>query len=314
LTLLKTVEDEKLDGLCKTRDDSGMPALQIYGIDFTSAPSARKPLTCASAILEEAHLVVQGMATWTDFRELEKFLSSPGPWTCGLDFPFAMPQTFLEEVGWPLNWEAATRQLAVFRRGTSRETAHGAFRDFIRKYRDRQPPGKKHPKRRCDDLAGAVSPLMVYGVPVGLMLLEGAPRLLASEASLVPNRPRVDDRVVVEVYPGVAGRTLLGERVPYKTEHRDTRKWQARRLALLEALGGLPGYSRYNLEIGLTAEVRDACLADPRGDRLDAVLCAVQAGWAAGQLLAGWQLPEGASKNEGWIFDPALEDSGDVRY
>lgn len=295
------------------REDAGMPGLRIFGIDFTSAPNPRKPMTCATATLEGDRLQVQGVASWNSYLELEGFLASPGPWTCGLDFPFSLPQTFLEEVGWPTHWQEATRHLAIFYRGTRRQAAHAAFRDFIQAYRDRQPAGKKHPKRRCDELAGAVSPLMVFGVPVGLMLLEGAPRLLASEASVVPNRPRPDNRVAVEVYPGIAARFLLGGRMPYKTEHRDTQKWQQRRQSLLRALEGPPGKAQYSLAVELAEDVRHTCLADSRGDILDAVLCAVQAGWAARQLAAGWRLPEGMMPNEGWIFDPALVDSGDER-
>ena len=288
------------------REDAGMPSERIFGIDFTSAPGLYKPLTCASAVLDAGSLHVQAITTWTNFGELDAFLDSPGPWVCGLDFPFALPKIFLEEVGWPSGWEAATLRLEEFFRGADRRTAHARFREIIKKYRDRQPAGKKHPRRRCDELAEAVSPLMVFGVPVGLMLLEGGPRLLASNASVVPVRVRVDDRLVVEAYPGVAARTLLGGRSTYKNEGRDAPKRKQVRWELLQALVGPAGHAHYGFDVTLEDGVRAACLADFRGDTLDAVLCSVQAAWATLQLAVGWRLPVGANPNEGWIFDPAL--------
>ncbi len=57
----------------------------------------------------------------------------------------------------------------------------------------------------------------------------------------------------------------------------------------------------------LDAALREACIADPAGDLLDAVLCLVQAAW-------GWQcrrqrygLPETVDPVEGWIVSvPAI--------
>ena len=49
----------------------------------------------------------------------------------------------------------------------------------------------------------------------------------------------------------------------------------------------------------LTHALRDALVADASGDRLDAVLCLVQAAWAAAQ--PGCGLPAGVDPVEGWI-------------
>ena len=49
----------------------------------------------------------------------------------------------------------------------------------------------------------------------------------------------------------------------------------------------------------LSHAMRDALVADASGDRLDAVLCLVQAGWAAGQPRDG--MPADVDPGEGWI-------------
>jgi predicted RNase H-like nuclease len=53
------------------------------------------------------------------------------------------------------------------------------------------------------------------------------------------------------------------------------------------------------LRLALTDAQRDDLLADAGGDRLDAVLCALQAAWASRQPRHG--LPEHVDPLEGWI-------------
>ncbi len=65
--------------------------MHIYGLDFTSAPGPRKPITCATCTLEDQTLNVRGFNELTDFEQFEAFLAQPGPWTAGLDFPFGQP-------------------------------------------------------------------------------------------------------------------------------------------------------------------------------------------------------------------------------
>ncbi|MGB6327016.1 MAG: DUF429 domain-containing protein, partial [Methylocella sp.] len=49
----------------------------------------------------------------------------------------------------------------------------------------------------------------------------------------------------------------------------------------------------------------DASLAeDPSGDRLDALLCAVQAAWSWTQREKGFGAPRNVDPLEGWIADP----------
>lgn len=61
-------------------------------------------------------------------------------------------------------------------------------------------------RRQIDKQARSISPQKLYGVPVGKMFFEGAPRLVDAGVS-VPGLLRGDPgRVVVEAYTGVLAR------------------------------------------------------------------------------------------------------------
>ena len=70
--------------------------MRIYGLDFTSAPSYRKPITCAVGIITADWLRVEGLIALISFVEFEQFLSQPGPWLAGLDFPFGQPRKLIQ--------------------------------------------------------------------------------------------------------------------------------------------------------------------------------------------------------------------------
>ena len=61
--------------------------MKVFGIDFTSRPSRRKPITCATCELEGDVLTFISLETFATFTPFEDFLSSGGPWIAGLDFP-----------------------------------------------------------------------------------------------------------------------------------------------------------------------------------------------------------------------------------
>ena len=62
---------------------------RILGIDFTSAPSLKKPLTCVIANFDGLCLEFEQLVHWSSFDEFEAALVSPGPWIAAIDFPFA---------------------------------------------------------------------------------------------------------------------------------------------------------------------------------------------------------------------------------
>lgn len=268
----------------------------ILGIDFTSAPRPHKPITVASAWLGGDHLRIESVERLQHFAAFEALLRRPGPWVAGMDFPFAQPRALVEWLGWPRTWAAMVALVVAL--------GKAGFLDALTAYRAAHPPGAKHPLRAADRRAGAISPLMVYGVPVGRMFFEGAPRLLDAGVHLPLCHETGADRVAVEVYPALAARRWAG-RAGYKhdqptrqtTAHRDTRA------AIIAGL--LSDTQHYGLRVTLDAPA--PLIDDPTGDSLDAVLGAVQAAWAARRPAYG--IPAEADPLEGWICDPLTEDN-----
>jgi hypothetical protein len=104
--------------------------------------------------------------------------------------------------------------------------------------------------------------------------------------------------VALEGYPGLLARELIGAR-SYKADARakQTPERLIARKDLLEALE--QGRTRLGLRLRLTHAQRDRLVADPMADSLDAVLCMMQAAWAARQ--PRWGLPDAVDPLEGWI-------------
>lgn len=75
--------------------------MRVFGIDFTSAPRRRKPITCVDCELEDDLLIVRRLIEWADFEGFEGALQEPGPWIAGIDFPFGQASRFTETIGWP---------------------------------------------------------------------------------------------------------------------------------------------------------------------------------------------------------------------
>jgi hypothetical protein len=274
--------------------------VRIYGIDFTSAPSARKPIACARCRYEDGGvLAVEALTPLADFAAFEGLLAGPGPWVAGLDFPFGQPRRLIEDLAWPPKWSRYVRHVARMHLSQ--------FERLLREYCDARPSGRKHHLRAADRRAGARSPMMLYGVPVGKMFFRGAPRLLRSPASVLPCRPRPDDRVAVEAYPALAARRLIG-RESYKSERasKNTRARLRARAAILHAVRAPALEQAYGFTLRLPGALSEALAAEPSADGLDAVLCAVQAAWAWTRRDAGYGVPRGADALEGWIVDPAL--------
>jgi hypothetical protein len=169
--------------------------MRILGIDFTSSPSRRKPITCLSCVLSGDVL----SASAADLQELhdwdafESTLTAPGPWIAGIDFPFGQSRTFVENIGWPLTWHGYVQHVGGLERAV--------FREVLNAYRASRCVGDKEHRRKTDLAAGSISPQKLYGVPVSLMFFAGAPRLLklgVTVPGLVagdPNRIVVDSEV-----------------------------------------------------------------------------------------------------------------------
>lgn len=265
----------------------------VLGIDFTSAPTAKKPITAARSVLDGRTLRLERVDRLESFDAFERLLAEPGPWVMGLDFPFAQSRRFVEDQGWPLDWRAYVRAVEAM-------GAQGFF-ELVKAYEAARPAGAKQPRRAVDRLAGGQPPQKVQWQPVGLMFAQGAPRLLASGVHVPLLAETGDARVALEVYPGVLARALVGRR-SYKAETADDPARRAAREALVEALRSPALEAVYGLRVAL--DEPSALVSDAKGDELDAVLAAVQTAWASRQPRFG--IPEHADPVEGWISDPHL--------
>ena len=79
--------------------------MNIYGFDFTSAPSRKKPITCAVCSLQDDLLSVQNCLKLISFEAFEAFLRLDGPWLAALDFPFGQPHKLISNLDWSETWE-----------------------------------------------------------------------------------------------------------------------------------------------------------------------------------------------------------------
>jgi hypothetical protein len=101
----------------------------------------------------------------------------------------------------------------------------------------------------------------------------------------------------------LVARRWIGKR-PYKSDS-PARQTPAQCDARRDLLAGLRERcdDLYGVVLDLPGDLAETLLNDGSGDRLDALLCAVQAAWASGQ--AGYGVPPDADPLEGWIVDPA---------
>ena len=265
--------------------------MRIYGVDFTCAPRRAKPITVAAGVLKKNRLSLCALERAESFPAFEAFLERKGPWVGGFDFPFALPLELVRALGWPIEWKALVAHCARISRHELRE--------IFDAYRATRPAGSKYAHRATDQPAGSSSPMKLVNPPVALMFHEGARRLLAAGVSIPALADGDASRVALEAYPGLLVRKQLGLRASYKSDARSehTRERLAVRKKVLSSLeAGKP----LGIRLDVTNTLRSEIVADGSGDLLDAVVCAVQAAWAARE--PGYGLPAEAFAGEGWIL------------
>jgi hypothetical protein len=266
--------------------------LTVLGVDFTSAPHPAKPITVAAGALRGAVLDIERIERLESLREFEQLLARPGPWVGGFDFPFGLPREAVRALGWPERWEALVRHCASLGRNE--------FKRALDAYRESRPAGKRYATRRGDAASGAHPAVKLVHPPVGLMFLEGAPRLAAAGVT-VPALAQGDPaRVALEAFPGFLVRRKLGERAPYKNDQR-AKQTDAQRAVRRTILGALEQGRPLGLRLRPAPEVARRALEDGTGDPLDALVCALQAAWGWRRRASRYGLPRSIDAVEGWI-------------
>jgi len=276
-------------------------APRLLGVDFTSAPSRRKPIAVVDARLRpDGVLAADGFEALTDFDAFDALLARPGPWVGAFDLPFGLPRALLATLGWPhdgdASWARATRHVASL----TRAQMVTAFRAFC----DARPAGGKFAHRATDGPAGSSPSMKWVNPPVAFMLHAGAPRLLSAGVHLPGLHAGDPARVALEAYPGLLARAIVG-RASYKSDDA-ARRTEARRDARAAIVTALEaGRHPMACPVELPGWLRERCIDEGGGDTLDALLCAVQAAWAWQRRATGWGLPPDVDPVEGWIVGAA---------
>jgi len=275
----------------------------VFGVDFTSAPSRRKPIAVAVGRLVEQgrtdRYVVEEIRGLESLDAFATFLRTDGPWIGGFDLPFSQPRRLIEHEGWPTDWPG----LVAFYCHQPRERLRHAFKRWC----DGRPAGDKFAWRATDKPAGSSPAMRWANPPVAWMMHAGIGRMLAAGLTFpahdhprrVRGRRRLGGttRVAFEAYPGFTARRVT--RLSYKsdTAAKQTADRRDRRRAILRALET----NAAGLEVAaeIPARWRRRIVADGAGDLLDAVICGLQACHAVRAPRLG--LPAGLDPLEGWI-------------
>jgi len=268
-------------------------SVPLLGVDFSAAPSRRKPITVARGCREGPVVRLVGLDTLPTLADFERLLAVPGPWFGAFDFPFGLPRAFVEAqaLGSDVDGVIATLR--------ARCPERMAMRALVDAWGNGRARGQRLVHRATDTAHAAIasSPLQTRYVPVGFMYYEGLARLVAGDLTLPGLRRGDPARIGVEGYPGRLAHALIGRR-SYKNDASAERLIARKDLvdALEQGRGGL------GLRLRASHAQRDAIVADAGGDRLDALLCLMQAAWA--QTQPGHGVPAGVDPVEGWIVGP----------
>ncbi len=285
-----------------------MAAMRVLGCDFSSRPTARKPITMALGhLLAGGTVVLQELLEFASLDAWAAWLARPADvaqsaqsaWVGGFDLPLGLPRELVEQLAWPTDWAACMDHYA----GLTRQAIREQFRAFCAA----RPAGGKFAHRATDGPAGASPSMKWVNPPVAYMLHAGLPLLRAAGVHLPGLQPPGEGdarRVALEAYPGMLARAVIG-RLSYKSDEpvRQTPERHQARVQLLAALES--GDNPLALRLRIDAEeTRNQLLADGSGDRLDAVICMLQAAWAAARHAQGdalYGLPHDLDPLEGWI-------------
>jgi hypothetical protein len=268
-----------------------MTDIALLGVDFTSAPRAAKPITVARGRLAPGALRIERIAALESFAAFEALLTDPGPWVGGFDFPFGLPREAVHDLGWPAQWDALVRHCAAL--GKER------FRAALDRYRASRPMGARYAHRATDTPARSHSPLKLVNPPVALMFLAGAPRLLAADVTIPGIRDADHSRIAVEAYPGLAARAIV--QTPYKSDDRAKQTAERRRARAHIVAALVHDRAGFGFRLDGSCGLLRSLTRDPTGDRLDAVLAAMQAAWCWDRRSRRYGLPDDIDPCEGWI-------------
>jgi hypothetical protein len=275
-------------------------AWTLLGVDFTSAPSRRKPITVARGILQPSlpdgsagAIHVLAVDSCPDWAAFDRQLNQPGPWVGAFDLPFGLPRALVQTLGWPEDWCAMIELYTQL----SRDEIRARFRSFCA---DR-PVGHRFAHRATDGPARSSPSMKWVNPPVAFMLHAGVPRLLAAGVTLQGLQAGDPGRIALEAYPALVARACVGKQ-SYKSDAAQgaTGPRRAAREAIVASLER-GDYGFDGRRVVLPLGMREQLVDEPGADQLDAVLALVLAAWALTRRDTNWGLPANMDPLEGWI-------------
>jgi len=279
------------------KDSSGWTLL---GVDFTSAPSRRKPITVARGVLEPSRsaepagaIHVLALESCPDWAAFDGQLNQPGPWVGAFDLPFGLPRALVQTLGWPEDW----RSMIGLYTQLSRDEIRARFRSFCAE----RPVGHRFAHRATDGPARSSPSMKWVNPPVAFMLHAGVPRLLAAGVTLAGLQDGDPRRIALEAYPALVARACVGKQ-SYKSDA--AQGATAPRRAARETIVASLERGDYGFDgrcVVLPLGMREQLVDEPGADRLDAVLALVLAAWALTRQATNWGLPAEMDPLEGWI-------------
>ena len=268
--------------------------LAVLGCDFSSSPSRRKPIVLAWGRCQGARVHLDRLQRCDSLTEWGQVMAQDGDWVGGFDLPFGLPRALVAQLNWPLDWRACMDHYASLDRAQIRSS----FKAFC----DARPVGHKFAHRATDGPAGSSPSMKWVNPPVAFMLHAGVPLLIQAGVHFPGLHPGDPRRVALEAYPGYLARAVLGGR-SYKSDDR-AKQTPERLIARKDLIHAMEMGQALEMRLVLSHAQRDALVQDASADSLDAVLCLMQAAWAAqrraqGDALCG--LPAQLDPLEGWI-------------
>jgi hypothetical protein len=269
----------------------------LIGVDFTSRPSARKRITVAHGECVGSVVRLKALQPFASLSQFEHCLHSTPAWLGAFDFPFGLPRELVQSLSWPLQWHGLMQHYTALPRDE--------IRNHFKAFCDARPAGGKFAHRATDSPAGASPSMKWVNPPVAYMLHAGVPCLLNTGAHIPLLHAAKSAKVALEGYPGLLARELIG-RASYKSDD-TTKQTPGRLIARKDILTALEaGRTRLGLRLKLSPSQAHDLADDASGDLLDAVLCLMQAAWAAQQGAPRYGIPTHADALEGWIVTADL--------
>jgi hypothetical protein len=273
----------------------------LLGCDFSSSPTRRKPIVLAWGRCQGARVHLERLQRCDSLTEWGQVMAQEAEWVGGFDLPFGLPRELVAQLHWPQTWRACMDQYASLDRAQIRAT----FKAFC----DARPVGQKFAHRATDGPAGSSPSMKWVNPPVAFMLHAGVPVLIQAGVHFPGLHAGDTRRVALEAYPGLLARAVMGGR-SYKSDDR-AKQTPERLIARKDLIHAMEMGQALEMRLVLSHAQRDALVQDASADSLDAVLCLMQAAWAAqrraqGDLLCG--LPAQLDALEGWIVTAPWPD------